>query len=350
MVSELDTLLGHDHPRRHRPRPDPHRRRWRLLRRRRRAQHEHNAPQCAGLALRHAPGAPHRARPARPGPAGHRGRGRRRVRRRFLAGAAGRHRAGLQPRAFLHGLRARGAGARLRRPVHTAPGGRPATCQGAGVLGPRGGRRRSPHTGPGAGSPPPGASAGPCRRTGPGPGGRVTARHGHHQGQRTRDRSAQIPSRCSTSAASCCRATASRCCSTPAAPTWNCRRWPASAGPSRPGQVRAGRRRDHRHRHGVGHALHGGGVDSGIEAGSIRAMGLEKMLRAQELALENKLPFVQLVESAGANLLPTRSRLSCAAAPVPQPGALSAAGLPVVTVCTVRPPPAAPTRPACRTT
>ena len=43
--------------------------------------------------------------------------------------------------------------------------------------------------------------------------------------------------------------------------------------------------------------------DSGIEAGSLQPMGLEKRLRAQEIALENKLPSVQLVESAGANLM-----------------------------------------------
>ena len=35
-------------------------------------------------------------------------------------------------------------------------------------------------------------------------------------------------------------------------------------------------------------------------------MGLEKLLRAQQIALENKLPFVHLVESAGANLLKYR--------------------------------------------
>jgi len=43
--------------------------------------------------------------------------------------------------------------------------------------------------------------------------------------------------------------------------------------------------------------------DSGIDAGAIQSMGREKMLRAQQLALENRLPFVQLIESAGANLL-----------------------------------------------
>ena len=43
--------------------------------------------------------------------------------------------------------------------------------------------------------------------------------------------------------------------------------------------------------------------DAGIDAGALQPMGLEKLQRAQEIALENKLPFVHLVESAGANLL-----------------------------------------------
>jgi geranyl-CoA carboxylase beta subunit len=43
--------------------------------------------------------------------------------------------------------------------------------------------------------------------------------------------------------------------------------------------------------------------DSAIKAGSLHPYGVEKLLRAQNLALENKLPLVQLVESAGANLL-----------------------------------------------
>jgi geranyl-CoA carboxylase beta subunit len=42
--------------------------------------------------------------------------------------------------------------------------------------------------------------------------------------------------------------------------------------------------------------------DSGIEAGALQHMGLEKFQRAQHIALENRLPFVHLVESAGANL------------------------------------------------
>ncbi|MBX9649019.1 MAG: acyl-CoA carboxylase subunit beta, partial [Xanthobacteraceae bacterium] len=43
--------------------------------------------------------------------------------------------------------------------------------------------------------------------------------------------------------------------------------------------------------------------DSGIDAGALQPYGLDKTIRVQEMALENKLPYVQLVESAGANLL-----------------------------------------------
>src|ERR1700752_1188848 len=43
--------------------------------------------------------------------------------------------------------------------------------------------------------------------------------------------------------------------------------------------------------------------DSGIDAGALQPMGLDKQLRVQELALENRLPYLQLVESAGANLM-----------------------------------------------
>jgi geranyl-CoA carboxylase beta subunit len=73
--------------------------------------------------------------------------------------------------------------------------------------------------------------------------------------------------------------------------------------------------------------------DSGIEAGALQHMGLEKFQRAQQIALENRLPFVHLVESAGANL--TRYRVEdfvnggshyCRLA------RLSAAGLPVLTL------------------
>ncbi|MBN9331643.1 MAG: acetyl-CoA carboxylase carboxyltransferase subunit [Comamonas sp. SCN 67-35] len=42
--------------------------------------------------------------------------------------------------------------------------------------------------------------------------------------------------------------------------------------------------------------------DSGIDAGALVPMGLYKVLRVQEIALAERLPFIHLVESAGANL------------------------------------------------
>ena len=73
--------------------------------------------------------------------------------------------------------------------------------------------------------------------------------------------------------------------------------------------------------------------DSGIDAGALQAMGLDKQLRIQELALENKLPFVQLVESAGANLMLYRVEHFVRGGGLFRNLArLSAAGLPVVTI------------------
>ena len=73
--------------------------------------------------------------------------------------------------------------------------------------------------------------------------------------------------------------------------------------------------------------------DSGIDAGAIQHMGREKLLRAQGLALENRLPFVHLVESAGANLLKYRVQGFIYGGSIFYNLAkLSAAGLPVVTV------------------
>ena len=43
--------------------------------------------------------------------------------------------------------------------------------------------------------------------------------------------------------------------------------------------------------------------DSGIKGGSGSAMGVEKGLRNAQIIFENKLPLIQLIESAGANLL-----------------------------------------------
>jgi geranyl-CoA carboxylase beta subunit len=73
--------------------------------------------------------------------------------------------------------------------------------------------------------------------------------------------------------------------------------------------------------------------DSGIDAGAIQHMGREKLLRAQDLAMENRLPFVHLVESAGANLLKYRVEgFIHGGAIFYNLAKLSAAGLPVVTV------------------
>jgi geranyl-CoA carboxylase beta subunit len=73
--------------------------------------------------------------------------------------------------------------------------------------------------------------------------------------------------------------------------------------------------------------------DSGIDAGAIQHMGREKLLRAQNLAMENRLPFVHLVESAGANLLKYRVEgFIHGGAIFYNLARLSAAGLPVVTV------------------
>ncbi|MBQ8101549.1 MAG: acyl-CoA carboxylase subunit beta [Afipia sp.] len=73
--------------------------------------------------------------------------------------------------------------------------------------------------------------------------------------------------------------------------------------------------------------------DSGIEAGSLQPMGLDKRLRSQEIALENKLPSVQLVESAGANLMRYRVEdFIRGGTTFRNLALLSAAGLPVITV------------------
>src|SRR4030081_2825728 len=73
--------------------------------------------------------------------------------------------------------------------------------------------------------------------------------------------------------------------------------------------------------------------DSGIDAGALQPYGLDKTLRVQELALENKLPYVQLVESAGANLLRYRVEDFVRGGNIFRNLALmSAAGMPVVTV------------------
>jgi len=73
--------------------------------------------------------------------------------------------------------------------------------------------------------------------------------------------------------------------------------------------------------------------DSGIDAGALQAMGLDKSLRIQELVLENKLPFVQLVESAGANLMKYKvEHFVRGGGTFRNLARMSAAGLPVLTI------------------
>ncbi|MEZ5649039.1 MAG: carboxyl transferase domain-containing protein [Burkholderiaceae bacterium] len=73
--------------------------------------------------------------------------------------------------------------------------------------------------------------------------------------------------------------------------------------------------------------------DSGIDAGAIQPMGREKILRGQDIALENRLPYIQLIESAGANLLAYKVEGFVEGGRIFYNLArLSAAGLPVIAV------------------
>jgi geranyl-CoA carboxylase beta subunit len=72
--------------------------------------------------------------------------------------------------------------------------------------------------------------------------------------------------------------------------------------------------------------------DSGIKGGAAHPMGVEKSIRAQEIALQNKLPFVQLVESAGANLLLQAEMFVRGGAIFANLARLSAAGVPVIAI------------------
>jgi geranyl-CoA carboxylase beta subunit len=73
--------------------------------------------------------------------------------------------------------------------------------------------------------------------------------------------------------------------------------------------------------------------DAGIDAGALQPLGLEKLHRAQAIALENRLPFIHLVESAGANLLKYRvEQFIHGGGLFYRLARLSAAGLPVLAV------------------
>ncbi len=73
--------------------------------------------------------------------------------------------------------------------------------------------------------------------------------------------------------------------------------------------------------------------DSGINAGAATEMGFRKSLEAMKIALQNKLPFIHLVESAGANLMQYKVELWAHGGGVfCMLGRLSAAGVPTLTV------------------
>lgn len=72
--------------------------------------------------------------------------------------------------------------------------------------------------------------------------------------------------------------------------------------------------------------------DSAIKGGAISPMGLRKSLRAQEIALHNRLPCINLVESAGANLLYQSELFVEGGRVFANMARLSAAGLPQITI------------------
>jgi geranyl-CoA carboxylase beta subunit len=72
--------------------------------------------------------------------------------------------------------------------------------------------------------------------------------------------------------------------------------------------------------------------DSGIKGGTVAPMGVKKALRAQEIARENKLPMVHLVESGGANLLYQSEMFVEGGRSFANQARLSAAGIPQIAV------------------
>lgn len=75
-----------------------------------------------------------------------------------------------------------------------------------------------------------------------------------------------------------------------------------------------------------------GASDSGIKGGAATPMGVLKALRGQEIALAQKLPYVQLIESAGANLFRQAEMFVPGGQTFANLARLSAAGCPVISV------------------
>ena len=72
--------------------------------------------------------------------------------------------------------------------------------------------------------------------------------------------------------------------------------------------------------------------DSAVKGGTVAPMGLKKALRAQELARENKLPLIALVESGGANLMYQAEIFVDGGRAFANQARLSAAGIPQIAV------------------
>jgi geranyl-CoA carboxylase beta subunit len=72
--------------------------------------------------------------------------------------------------------------------------------------------------------------------------------------------------------------------------------------------------------------------DSAVKGGTVAPMGLKKALRAQEIAHENKLPLIYLVESGGANLMYQSEIFIEGGRSFANQARLSAAGIPQVAV------------------
>ncbi|NWH07378.1 MAG: acyl-CoA carboxylase subunit beta [Alphaproteobacteria bacterium] len=72
--------------------------------------------------------------------------------------------------------------------------------------------------------------------------------------------------------------------------------------------------------------------DAGIKGGAATPLGVEKTLRVQEIALKQKLPYIQLVESAGANLFRQADMFVKGGRSFANEAKLSAAGIPVISI------------------
>jgi geranyl-CoA carboxylase beta subunit len=72
--------------------------------------------------------------------------------------------------------------------------------------------------------------------------------------------------------------------------------------------------------------------DSAVKGGTVAPMGLKKGLRAQAIALQNKLPLVSLVESGGANLMYQADIFVDGGRSFANQARLSAAGIPQIAV------------------